>query len=547
MNLKNLTYNVFFVFIYNYFTFKIIDIRFESFVFKSFKGLLEDFSRIGISNFQIEIEFASIAISIVFIAIYYFLNIDKKYNILNIFAIYMFSYVFVLYVFRITNFSRFYLILFSSLFSLYFYFIEKKREIKLYIFITTILISLTSIYVLSTNEVQTVNVTDNTGERVQRYLDTNNYIGEFKLGNDYIITKYGICCIDFAHDFNSLKANGYLKSVDKNLIYINGYGDIFYANKKDLIEKNILEFNHIKSNFEELIFNKNIFLSDWESVKDIEIIDKKIYLSFVEEVEQNCISNSILEADFNYSIITFTYLFKNDECISRNSDNFNAARTGGKLLNLDDDSLALTTGDISDFSKPQNLESIFGKVLKVNKSNGDYEIISYGHRNSQGLIKTKKENLLISTEHGPKGGDEINLININSFENFGWPISSYGFPYGGSQNEPTGIPEAPMYKSHRDYGFKEPIHTFFYEVTGSHGISDIEINYFNKRDTFFVAVLAGNVLYEIDVNLEDEIVNEIDTFRINERIRDIEYDTENNVYYLLGENTPSLLILTISN
>ena len=185
--------------------------------------------------------------------------------------------------------------------------------------------------------------------------------------------------------------------------------------------------------------------------------------------------------------------------------------------------------------------------MKVNKSNGDYEIISYGHRNSQGLIKTKKENLLISTEHGPKGGDEINLININSFENFGWPISSYGFPYGGSQDEPTGIPEAPMYKSHRDYGFKEPIHTFFYEITGSHGISDIEINYFNKRDTFFVAVLAGNVLYEIDVNLEDEIVNEIDTFRINERIRDIEYDSENNVYYVLGENTPSLLILTISN
>ena len=77
-----------------------------------------------------------------------------------------------------------------------------------------------------------------------------------------------------------------------------------------------------------MISNKNIFLSDWESVKDIEIINNKIYLSFVEEVEQNCISNAILEGEFNLSKIEFKYLFKNNECISRNIENYNAARTG---------------------------------------------------------------------------------------------------------------------------------------------------------------------------------------------------------------------------
>ena len=59
--------------------------------------------------------------------------------------------------------------------------------------------------------------------------------------------------------------------------------------------------------------------------------------------------------------------------------------------------------------------------------------------------------------------------------------------------------------------------------------------------------MAGNVLYEVDVNLENEDVNKIQTYRTNERIRDIEFDKENNVYYLLGENTPSLIILTTSN
>ena len=98
----------------------------------------------------------------------------------------------------------------------------------------------------------------------------------------------------------------------------------------------------------------------------------------MEEIEQNCISNAVVVGEFNFSDISFKYLFKNNECISRNNSNFNAARTGGKLLNLDSSYLALTTGDISDYSKPQNLESIFGKVLKINKTNGDYEVLSYG-------------------------------------------------------------------------------------------------------------------------------------------------------------------------
>ena len=104
-----------------------------------------------------------------------------------------------------------------------------------------------------------------------------------------------------------------------------------------------------------------------------------------------------------------------------------------------------------------------------------------------------------------------------------------------------------MFNSHEEYGFKEPIYTFYYEFTGRHGISDIEINYFKENDVFFVAVLAGNVLYEVDVNLENEDVNKIQTYRTNERIKKIEFDKENNVYYLLGENTPSLIILTTSN
>ena len=48
-----------------------------------------------------------------------------------------------------------------------------------------------------------------------------------------------------------------------------------------------------------------------------------------------------------------------------------------------------------------------------------------GHRNPQGLLFDKQNNIILSSEHGPTGGDEINIITENS--NYGWPIASYGY------------------------------------------------------------------------------------------------------------------------
>ena len=60
-----------------------------------------------------------------------------------------------------------------------------------------------------------------------------------------------------------------------------------------------------------------------------------------------------------------------------------------------------------------------------------------GHRNPQGLYFDKKNNFLLEAEHGPEGGDEINLIKFNqdAVPNYGWAISSYGEHYGGKKAE----------------------------------------------------------------------------------------------------------------
>ena len=215
-----------------------------------------------------------------------------------------------MFIFRITNYSRFYLAIFSVIFSLYFYFIEKsKKELRIYITVAILVTSVLTIYSMNTDDTDAITESEEEVDRVQRYLGPNNYIGKFIFGNDYVVEKYSICCSDYSHDSISLKENVYLKSINENLIYINGYGDIFYTNKKVLLEEKFLELKHINSNFNNLISNKNIFLSDWESVKDIEIINNKIYLS-VEEVEQNCISNAILEGEFNLSKLNLSIYLK---------------------------------------------------------------------------------------------------------------------------------------------------------------------------------------------------------------------------------------------
>ena len=104
--------------------------------------------------------------------------------------------------------------------------------------------------------------------------------------------------------------------------------------------------------------------------------------------------------------------------------------------------------------------SNLGKTIILNSLGEKVKIHSIGHRNSQGLTDTDTNNLYLSTEHGPMGGDEINLLDLSSeSSNYGWPISSYGEHYGG-KNAPENkskYEKYPLHKSHSEYNFIEPL------------------------------------------------------------------------------------------
>lgn len=135
------------------------------------------------------------------------------------------------------------------------------------------------------------------------------------------------------------------------------------------------------------------------------------------------------------------------------------AHYGGRMAWLPDNTLVLTLGDGFDYREQAQLpQNHIGSIVRLNPDGSvpddnpfvghdSYlgEIYSYGHRNVQGLAYDSAQGRLIAHEHGPRGGDEVNVIRPGV--NYGWPVTTHGLDYTGARVTPfeerEGI-EAPM-------------------------------------------------------------------------------------------------------
>ena len=382
------------------------------------------------------------------------------------------------------------------------------------------------------------------------------YDGRFNIYDDNLSVKfytpigdtllYGIT--------NTTPGSGYLDIHDNNLILVSSSGIIGYSKKALNKPKFGISLKQIKNNLNNFIdveqFKKSRHFDDpkyswlkggWYSIKDVEIFDGDIYVSYTKEVKENCWNTSLLSGKMNYAYIHFTTLFTSEECVNEYDnidDEYNAHQSGGRIINLNDETVLFSIGDFRSRYRAQTENSIFGKILKFNKKNKNYEVISMGHRNPQGLFYNKEENFLLEAEHGPQGGDEINVIklNHNTIQNFGWAISSYGEHYGG-KNAPENknkYEKYPLHKSHSEYGFTEPLKYF----NPSIGIS--QIIGLNNDNQYVVASLKAHSLYffKYNYNNEENNFNIIKQLDIGERIRDMIY--YDNKLYLYLEDTASL-------
>ncbi|MEL6666306.1 MAG: PQQ-dependent sugar dehydrogenase [Pseudomonadota bacterium] len=116
---------------------------------------------------------------------------------------------------------------------------------------------------------------------------------------------------------------------------------------------------------------------------------------------------------------------------------------GSRMAFLPDGSLAISLGDgyryIEEAQNPANLHGKIARIMPDGsipadnpfaEGEGNPTVWSYGHRNVQGMVYHDGADLLIAHEHGPKGGDELNVIQPGS--NYGWPTITYGINYDGT-------------------------------------------------------------------------------------------------------------------
>ena len=256
-------------------------------------------------------------------------------------------------------------------------------------------------------------------------------------------------------------------------------------------------------NINEYIDSKQFKKHRWYSLKDLYIFKDKIFISYTEEIKENCWNTSIIFADINYENLMFKKLFSSKKCVHEidNIDGeFSGHQSGGRIMGIDDNHILLTIGDYRSRYLAQDKKSVNGKIVKINIMSSNYKIISMGHRNPQGLLFDRENNFILSSEHGPEGGDEVNLIEVEKInqdiiQNYGWPISSYGEHAGGKTKESNikRYEKYPFYKSHSKYGFIEPLTSF----SPSIGISEIvKIG----KNNYVVSSMKDRSLYFFELN-----------------------------------------------
>ena len=165
-------------------------------------------------------------------------------------------------------------------------------------------------------------------------------------------------------------------------------------------------------------------------VKDFLLNENYIYISYLNKKKEKCFENKVIRGDISFNEIYFDTFFSTSECRKESTPS-----VGGNLSKYKENKILLTIGDYYcyereklDFCKknlPQSNKSFMGKIIALDENTKDFQIMSMGHRNSQGIFYDFEKDIIWSTDHGPKGGDEIN-INIkpkDSIKNYGWPIA----------------------------------------------------------------------------------------------------------------------------
>jgi len=228
------------------------------------------------------------------------------------------------------------------------------------------------------------------------------------------------------------------------------------------------------------------------------------------------------------------------------ADKSTAHHYGGRMAFLEDATLLLTVGDGFDRrTDAQKLDSHFGKLLRINRDGSAPEdnpfadsdgaaslILSYGHRNPQGLAVDPEDGTLWLHEHGPRGGDEVNRIEAG--QNYGWPAATEGRDYSGAAVSPYVSLD----------GMQDPEKVWTPSIAPA-GMALYRGDAFPAwQGSLFVAALKSRDVRRLSIGNGTITAEEILFAELGERIRDVREGPDGALYLLTDGANGRLLRVT---
>lgn len=270
--------------------------------------------------------------------------------------------------------------------------------------------------------------------------------------------------------------------------------------------------------------------------------DRYVYLSYAESDGSRsgtAVGRGRLSADAD-ALEDFQVLFRQAPKLSQGQ------HFGSRLVFDGKGHLFISLGENNQRPTAQDLDKLQGKVVRlaldgsvppdnpfVGRAGARPEIWSYGHRNPQGMALNPWTGALWENEHGPRGGDEINLVRAG--KNYGWPLATHGINYSGQP-----IPEA---KGETLAGMEPPLYWWARSPAIS-GMAFYDADRFPAwRRSLFIGALADQDLIRLTLDGDKVVAEERLLGERKARIRDVRQGPDGHVYVLTDASPGELLRL----
>ncbi len=263
----------------------------------------------------------------------------------------------------------------------------------------------------------------------------------------------------------------------------------------------------------------------------------RIYFSYSEPREDGANGTAVAHAELERDRIENLKVIFHQQPAMKSDKHF-----GSRLAFAPDGNLFITAGErYFGMQQAQALDNDLGKVIRltregnvpegnpfIGRKDARPELWSYGHRNLQGAAINPWSGKLWTHEHGPQGGDEINIPQAG--RNYGWPVITYGEQYGGGK-----IGDGITKKE----GMEQPIHYWVPSIAPS-GMAFYSAARFPQwQGSLFVGSLKFGQLVRLE--LKDEKVQGEQRWNIGRRVRDVRQGPDGYLYLLTDESDGRIL------